>query len=67
MLSTIQYLVVTNWRSIPFEMGIALGNGAITLVGLVAPSIATCLAQLEQRLDKLEDGRAPSMENDEFG
>jgi hypothetical protein len=63
-LSTIQYFAITTWRSVPTDMGIALGNGAITLTGLVAISIAMCFAQIEQRLDMLEKGRSPSIEND---
>jgi hypothetical protein len=48
------------WRSVALDMGIALGDGAIVLIGLVAPAVANCLRRLEQRLDRLETTRASS-------
>lgn len=59
-LSTIQYLAVVVLRHLPIDMGIALGNGAVVLIGLVAISTARCLTTLEQRLLKLENARAVS-------
>jgi hypothetical protein len=59
-LSTIQYLAVIVSRHLPIDMGIALGNGALVLIGLVAISTAVCLTALEQRLLKLENARAVS-------
>jgi hypothetical protein len=58
-LSTIQYLVVELWRSLPIDMGISLGNGAIILTGLVALATGGCLAAFEQRLVKLENASVP--------
>ncbi len=54
LVSTLLYLIFQIRYSIGPDMGIVLGNGAITLIGLVALSVATCLVQLEKRLDRLE-------------
>jgi hypothetical protein len=63
VLSTVWYLILINWRSMLFDMGIGLGNGAITFIGLLALSVASCLAQLEKRLGELESARASPSEN----
>jgi len=61
-LSMIQYFVGRYIYGRPVDMGIALGSGAIVLIGLVAISIAKCLVGLEERLDKIESARSPLQE-----
>lgn len=46
----------------PLDLGVALGSGAIVLIGLVASAVAKCLAGLEERLDRIEGGRSPRTE-----
>ena len=38
----------------PFDLGVTLGNCAITLVGLVAAMVGDRLKKFRERLDKLE-------------
>ncbi len=40
--------------SLSGDMGIVLGDGAITLLGIITVTIAKCLKNLEQRLDRIE-------------
>lgn len=54
-LSTIQYLLVVLFRPLPIDLGIGLGNGAITFLGLVAIAASDCLIKLDRRLKNLED------------
>jgi hypothetical protein len=49
------------WRykySMPADLGIALGNGAIAIIGAVTLVIANCLNDLDQRLRRLENNQA---------
>jgi hypothetical protein len=41
----------------PHDMGIALGNGAITLAGLIAIMSAKCIGDLDRRMTALERDR----------
>jgi hypothetical protein len=66
-ISTFLYIFYQVRYSTDPDMGIVLGNGAIILAGLVALSAATCLRNLEQRLDRLENSRAPPVEGDRSG
>jgi hypothetical protein len=62
MLIMIQYFGGRLLYGRAIDLGIAFGSGAIALIGLVAISIATCLAHLEERLDRIEAGRSPRTE-----
>ncbi len=62
--NALQYAVVTHWRFLPLDMGIALGNGAIVLIGAVALALANGLARLERRLDSIEGAGRPSEGSD---
>jgi hypothetical protein len=58
-LTTVQYLIAQLWFSIPPNMGIVLGSGAIVLAGLATTLVTNCLGSLEDRVDRLENLRAP--------
>jgi hypothetical protein len=53
-LGLVDDLVRQNQFSRPFDMGIILGHGAISLIGLVTIAVAGVLKQLQERLDKIE-------------
>jgi hypothetical protein len=52
------HFITVHWYSFPQNMGISLGFGAITLLGLVAIAVASCLKNLEERLDRIEGQRS---------
>jgi hypothetical protein len=41
--------------SIPTDMGIVIGNGALILLGLATWAIATSLESVEKRLERIEN------------
>ena len=51
VFGTADYYVTNILYSYPQNMGIILGNSAITLLGLVTAAVAKCLKNLEERLD----------------
>src|ERR1043166_6751406 len=64
ILVMIQYFGGRLFYGRTIDLGIALGSGAVVLVGWVAIAIARCLAGLEERLDRIELGRSPRTETD---
>jgi hypothetical protein len=54
LLSMGLYLNSVYVLSYPINMGIALGSGALALLGLTAHVIADVLRRFEKRLDELE-------------
>ena len=46
--------------------GVALGNGAIILLGLVAIAVGNCLKGLEDRVGRLENDFSPQARSAEF-
>jgi hypothetical protein len=59
-LSMAQDVAFQVWYSTLPDMGVVLGDGAITLIGLVAISVAICLRKLEQRIERLENTHTSS-------
>jgi hypothetical protein len=51
------HFITVHWYSFPQNLGISLGSGAIALLGLVALAVASCLKNLEERLDRIEGQR----------
>jgi hypothetical protein len=62
MLVMIQYFGGRYVYGRPIDLGIALGSGAIVLIGLVTNAMAKCLAALQERLDRIEGDRTPKTE-----
>lgn len=59
-LSMAQDVVFQIRHSIPPNIGVVIGDGAITLIGLVAIAVAACLKKLEHRIEALENMRTSS-------
>ena len=55
--STVVDFVARAQFAFPRNMGIIIGNGAITIVGLVAVIIAKCLMKLEERVHNIEQSK----------
>lgn len=54
VFGTADYYVTSIIYSYPQNMGIVVGNSAMILLGLVTTAVASCLKNLEGRLDKIE-------------
>jgi hypothetical protein len=60
VLGFVTDFITRNFFSYPFNLGIILGNGATTLVGLFALLISKRLMNIEERLDRIEGVQLPT-------